>query len=203
MREAGGGMASRLGFMGGVTILQDPCHYRESLQQIPLHEPLYHQPLVCTHQSRSHTAIRESTWNEEAALMGSHGFIFLQDLIQCVACLPITKSVDLHRWHTSGQCEEEICHLLMKILHHQMEPVTPDTIFPFPALWGVGPLLESSVDLSLLDGSSPSLSSPRLSLFTLTQVMYLFTEGVFSGTRVRLSRKPPWNHDFLRVCVDS
>ena len=63
-----------------------------------------HQPLVCAHPLlRLHTSVQESTWEEEAALRGSCGSIFQQDLIQFLACLPIAKSVLPDWWYTTGK----------------------------------------------------------------------------------------------------
>lgn len=52
-----------------------------------------------------------------------------QSLLQYLVCLLIT-SADV----TSGKCRGEDVHLLMKIRHHHMEPVTQDSTCPLLAV---------------------------------------------------------------------
>ena len=115
----------------------------------------HHQPLVCTHPSlRLHATVQESTWREGGLSWvhlpaRSHSGLSLPSHHQ--VCVPGADDTHL------GSARKRIYHLLMKILHHQTEPVAPDTIFPFPAfLWGVGPLCASCMVCLCLMTSLPS-----------------------------------------------
>lgn len=122
--------------------------------------------LVCAHPLlRSHTAVQESTWEEEAALVGSHGSVFQQDLTQFLACLPVATSVLPVWWYTTGK-EGMLGGDSPSPYERRaasVGPGCPDAVFPSPALpWGAGPVCARSVSLSLLADISPFLSlNPR------------------------------------------
>lgn len=102
----------------------------------------------------------ESIGNASHGLVRARGHLS-QDLIQYLACLPVT--------HTCADVtclrsvRGRVCHL-MKILHHQTANCPRSWIsFSCCSVRG-GAARVSSVGLSPPDDISPSLSSPRLSL---------------------------------------
>lgn len=150
--------------------------------------------LVCAQLLlRSHTAVQEPTWEEEAALVGSHGSVFQQDLIQLLACLPVATSVLPVWWCTTGK--DGMLGRWFPVSLRKACGVS----------WTRLPRMQFFLLLPSLEGRGPSVRAlwaclcllTSLPFSPLTRGMYLFARGAFSESRVRLSHKPPWDPDLL------